>query len=629
MKQYGKLSIDIDTANYTTVSDGICTWTEDKTYAPSIQILIDGELKTHYFTEATRIEKKTIDNALYLGYSIVYSCFQFDKKLSFSTAYLIEKSRGTFCFTLLPMEDGECQIDKICWPVPFEFRKNTSSWYAVLNLGQGSLVENGLNQEIIPASRWELDSGYCFSRNSYMPWYGLVKGNNGLFAMFVDSYDCGLEYIHPMGGCTTVIPSFLSELGRIGYQREMRVHLLNNCDYNDFCKIFRNHLIETGQLILLQEKIAKNPSINSLIGTSLIHLDILHNYSSDSFDWQKGKVRYNKYWTTFSKRGKEIEKLARMGLRSAYIHLDGWTRMGYDNQHPDTFPPNAEAGGLKSFQDLIKKIHALGYSVGIHDQYRDFYLNAPSYTPEMSIINKKKEKPICSLWEGGKQEFLCTRFSEEFVHRNFDLYQKAGLEIDGAYLDVFSCVILDECYSKEHPMTRTQCKESRCRCFADVRARKMLVQSEEGVAWAIPHLDFVHHMPYIQELSPNQDTLCGDPTGKFLGVPIPLSTLVFHDSIVVPWTNEAKDCEGGAPAPLMAMIHGGIPYVYPECDEEYIKLANIAMDLHRKVAYCEMVSHTYLDEKRTIHQSVFSNGIIVVVDVSTGNFAIKDSFDEN
>jgi hypothetical protein len=79
----------------------------------------------------------------------------------------------------------------------------------------------------------------------------------------------------------------------------------------------------------------------------------------------------------------------------------------------------------------------------------------------------------------------------------------------------------------------------------------------------------------------------------------------------------------------MAMIHGGIPYVYPSSDSEYIKLANIAMELHQKVAYSEMVRHTYLDEQRTIHQSVFSNGITVLVNVHTGCYEIMDTFNEN
>lgn len=625
MIQFDRWSVSLDTANLVTIFDGVCSWTEDRSYSPSIVTFENGTFQRHSFSEATQIANTNVDDALYLGFCITYSSFGFDEKLSFSTSYLIEKTRGTFCFVLSPLSEGDCQIDKIYWPVPFEFNKQDKNWYSVLTLGQGSLVENGLDQEIIPSRRWELDSGYCFSRNSYMPWYGLVKERHGLIAMFLDSYDCGLEYVHPAGGCTTVIPSFLSELGSIGYRREMRVQLLEDCDYNDFCKIYRNHLKQSGELVLLQEKIARNPAVASLVGTALVHLDALHNYSSDSFDWQHGNIKQKKFWTTFAERSEDIEALHKMGLKSAYLHLDGWTRLGYDNQHPDTFPPNKEAGGVEGLKDLIRRTHACGYGFGIHDQYRDYFLDAPSYNSGMSIVNKQGQRVLCSLWEGGKQEFLCTRFSEEFVNRNFDLYQGAGLDLDGAYLDVFSCVVLDECYSKEHPMTRTQCKEARCRCFANVRSRMMAVQSEEGVAWAIPHLDFVHHMPYMQELRPNPDTWCGDPIGKTLGVPVPLSALVYHDSLVVPWTNEAKDCKGGAIAPLMAMIHGGIPYVYPDSDDGYIKLANIAIDLHRRVAFSEMVSHTYLDEDRTIHQTVFANGVTVVVDTSKGQYSIKDS----
>ena len=62
-----------------------------------------------------------------------------------------------------------------------------------------------------------------------------------------------------------------------------------------------------------------------------------------------------------------------------FVHIDGWIKEGYDNQHPDTMPPCENAGGIEGMLRLKKTIQDAGYQFAVHDQYRDYYVDAPSY----------------------------------------------------------------------------------------------------------------------------------------------------------------------------------------------------------------------------------------------------------
>ena len=74
-----------------------------------------------------------------------------------------------------------------------------------------------------------------------------------------------------------------------------------------------------------------------------------------------------------------MRELHELGVEKLYLHLDGWAQPGYDNQHPDYTPACAEAGVWEGMKSLADTMQELGYMFGIHDQYRDYYLTAPSF----------------------------------------------------------------------------------------------------------------------------------------------------------------------------------------------------------------------------------------------------------
>lgn len=626
MINFNKLSFDFNDS-YLILRNNKNIWIENTLEKQSITFYKkDTGLIVKNFNEASNMQEEKFDNELFIGLRRTYSGYSGFEDFSFSISVAIEKQRETFLLSVEPScEMGKC-LRVIKWPAPFIFNKKGKQNYAVMNICQGSLLINGSPSEIVLRDRWDLESGYNFTRSNYMPWYGLVRENETLMAQYLDPFDTGFDCEKLSGDCAKVFHLVHSQLGNLNYCRRLRIDLLIDADYNILAKKYRNFLIENGNFISLKEKIIKNKNLKKLIGSCLIHTNIYSKYSPESFDFIHKNITEKEKVVPFSKRAEQIQRLSKLGIEKAYLHLDGWTKEGYDNQHPDTFPPTEKAGGLKEMQSLIDITHSCGFLFGIHDQYRDLYLDAPSYNKEFSIVNYTGKRYYCSLWAGGPHEALNPIFSLDFVKRNFDLYKKNSLELDGAYLDVFSVIALDESYSKNYPLTRENCAKYRSLCFEDLRNRDLLVQSEEGTSWAIPHLDFTHHMPYWMITSKDENQMIGKIEDEAIGIPVPISSLVFHDSIITPWTNDNKNWKSCSNASLMAIIHGGIPYLEIDEEENMIIQVKKAMKFHSLIAFEELLKHEYLDDDFTIHHSVFTSGYECIVDTQNNTFKIfKDS----
>ncbi|WP_113676067.1 DUF5696 domain-containing protein [Vallitalea guaymasensis] len=306
-----------------------------------------------------------------------------------------------------------------------------------------------------------------------------------------------------------------------------------------------------------------------------------------------------------------------MGIDKAYVHLDGWGKMGYDNQHPDVLPPCEKAGGYKGMKELSDTCKSLDYIFATHDNYRDYYFDAETFDENQAVLNENGNVDMEATWAGGKQTYLCTTFAPYYVKRNFELLKNNGIELKGSYIDVFSVVELDECFHEEHKMSKKDCMDKRTECFNYVSSEGILTSSEEGCDWAIPHMNLVHHAPHA--LYPNIDT------GRSRGIPVPLLNLVYHECIIIPWTLSKGGW--GIPVPqdgfLYALLNGGVGYLSIEADKEEIERNKIVCQLSDRVAMCEMVvSHEFLDETCNKQKTVFSDGTFVEVDFDNDQYKI-------
>lgn len=605
-------------------NDAEWNWRED--FVPTLEC----DEGIFSFTDARSVSHELFQNGIGTG---IRSCFEgFEangtvRPYSFETLIWIEAVSGDIRFEWLPLCEEGLSIKKVRWPGEMSFEKASRSWYSVLNHQQGLLVPND----------WEtaLDhvvfNGFFETAGAYMPWFGQVKDREGYIAICETPWNAGYTAEHPAGGPYSHVGIYYEpSLGKMDYRRVLRYTLLSDCDYNDLCKVYRAYVRETGHLRTLAEKAAQNPSVDRLIGCSFVHTGIKTVVQPDSDFFDPENPEKNNHCTPFSKRTEEIKLLHNMGVEKLYLHLDGWAQPGYDNCHPDYSPACIEAGGWEGMKELADTMHECGYLFGIHDQYRDFYKSAKSFDENYACRLTDGTIPEHHRWAGGPQSYLCATQAPYYLKRNFAALFENGIELDGAYLDVFTCNEGDECTNPEHRMTRRECYEYRRQCFSWLLAHGILSSSEEVSDWAIPSLVFCHYAPY--------SFMMKRPGLPKDGIPVPLFNLVYHDCVIEPWMmDKASENDDYM---LYALLNGGAPYLlrdaaYLNTDgsfegdellalEEMIRRSKTVSALHEKIAKCEMVRHRMNPENWWIQETEFSDGTKVKVDFKNQTYEISE-----
>ena len=497
----------------------------------------------------------------------------------------------------------------ISWPRSIELG-NAATDLTVIPRMQGMLLPGNWPQAI---SAEDLVNSRAF----YLPWWGQIHDGRGVQTILETTSDAGGRYVHPAGGPTSVEPVWFASLGQFGHLRTIRYVFDDAATYVTMAKRFRRFVRERGEFVSLKEKLARNPALDEVIGKPVVHLGAMYHFVREAGLFNKERIEANHSLNTFDQLADGLRELKAKGIANAYVHLDGWGFYGYDNGHPDVMPVGQEQGGwggLKRFADTCEE---LGYLFAVHDQYRDFYLNAVSFDERRTVTRLDGSRDEHSIWCGGPQTILSARFAPEYVRRNHDLFAAHGVKVRGAYLDVFSVVPLEENKKSGHPMTRAECAEYRRDCFDLLRARGYVVSSEEPTDYLVRSLDLVHHGPY--STSPN---IGG---GAATGIPVPLFNLVYHDSLLLPWDmgeDGGWGIPGGDAGRLHCLLNAGLPYVHPGATSKLISRVQEAAELARRCGTLEMVSHEFLDDTHRLQRTTFSDGTTVTVNFATKEYSI-------
>ena len=590
------------------------TWRSEKMYQPHFYV----NDKKIYFHQAGKLEHFSWNTGVGCGIRSVFSGFHLSGKedtLSFQTVIWIEYATEDIFFELNPLTESEQCIGNFYWPGQMEFRKKTSDWYTVITNRQGLLIPNDWKYD---AGKIVFDGQMC-SAGAFMPWFGQVRCGAAYIGIVCDPWDAGYQVEHPeQSDYCHVSVRWLPSLGKLSYKRTIKYRFLKNADYNDLCKVYRAYAKENALLVTLKEKAAKNPVVDKFIGSAIVHTGIKTHVSPDSFYYDKEHPEKNDEVIPFAVREAQMRKLKEHGLEKVYLHLDGWGNPGYDNQHPDYLPACEEAGGWEGMRSLSECMKEMNYTFAIHDQYRDYYFDAKTYDPEFSMISPEGKKPDFCRWAGGWQTYICASQSPLYLRRNFTELFRQGIQLEGTYLDVFTCNEPDECAHPWHTMTRKECLEYRKKCFDFLNANEIIASSEETIDWAVPSLVTAHYSPY---------SFMVEEKGSTLGVSVPLFNLVYHDCMVVPWMMDADQPEGDYM--LYALLNGGAAYLNCEAEgkelEKEIERYRTVAQLQEKVAYSEMVRHEFLDGNYKKQRTVFADGTEVTVDLEAGTYQIHQN----
>lgn len=594
------ITLKADSLGYFTVTAGGRVWAQDRAFRPSVRTM-QGEL---FFDQATIVKAGPYQTGLGQGYQIRYEGFDWEGT-AFETLLWIEAATGHLhCeFVALSLKD----VVEVCWPAPMVADEPGS--YAVLNHLQGYLLPTDWPEEgpKLPFN------GQMSSCGAYMPWFGQVSPGGGYLCQVREPWDSAYDCRHPAGGPTRLSVRHLPSLGRMEGQRRLRyVFTPAGSDYVSLCKVYRGIAEEEGLAVPLRAKGARCQGLDRLIGASVLHLGIKTHISPDSAYYNKEQPEQNDSLHSFQERADLVEQLTEAGAPRMYLHLDGWGEPGYDNQHPDYLPACEAAGGWAGLKALMHTCRRHGHLFGLHDQYRDYYLDAPTHDPDSAVTLADGTVFQMARWAGGRQHYLCSALAPNYVRRNYAEIFRQGLDIDCVYLDVFTCNEPDECINPRHRVTRRESLAYRLQCFDYMLAHGVLPSSEEAADWALPSVVFCHWAPYAK-----------------VGIPVPLFNLVYHDCLLIPWMmgHGAWGTPEGDLGFLHALLNAGMGYVDESLEgealQQHLARLKVVAALQQRLAHEQMTGHRFLSEDRRIQQTSFSDGTTVTVNFDQESYDIQ------
>jgi hypothetical protein len=524
--------------------------------------------------------------------------------------------------------EGAAKVRQLDWPTALDARAVD---YTVLSNGRGNLLPRNWPKEyfpirtitpagkIAPTDSSDVQSNVIESWS--MSWWGFQKGKTAMMVIVETPNDAAYQFLHPAGGPTVIGPRWRATLGKFGYPRTSRMCFFDNGNYVDLAKRYRRYVMDTGLFVSLNEKIARTPGVRDLIGAPQTRVSILRNLKQDSDRYDTKDPSKNYSLTTFDERARQLRELKAKGVDHLLVMVSGWPHMGYDHQHPDPFPPPVEAGGWEGMKRLMDTCRELGYQFVLHDQYRDYYVDAPSYDPQFAIHEEDTSSPPKAFagtrfgetkqgyipfmrhWDGGTQSFLNARFMLGHLLKNYELLFAHGIRPEGIYIDVVGYVPPDEDFNPEHPTTRADAMAGQAALLNWSRRNLGVVATEAGSDWVVPFVD-----------TANQSG------GNGKTIPVPLYNLVYHDAIIISYGfRDHKSL-------LQGLLGGGVPEMpvaLNSLDEKSRSLMQQMLALNKRVGLLEMTSHEFLDGNYRKERTTFSDGTTVTVDWDAGIATVK------
>ncbi len=566
-----------------------------------------------------------------------YSDFYFEgEKLPFAlvcTAEVIDDN--AVVFSLKSENETDYDIQGVYFPAPFNSKTKGKNSYHIDPMRQGFILPDYYLKNFFATRYYTGVKRPINAADCYMPVWGRVCDGHTFTAIVETPYDASFysSYGKRMAFVNSIY--WQTSLGKMSYERRIRYIFHDNGDYNTVAKDYRSYLFERNQLVTLDEKIEKNPNIRNIIGVPVLHHKIFSKINEKSQFYDK-KGSNEILCATFYERAEQMKRLKDLGLDKLYIHTDGWGKDGYDNNHPYILPPCEEAGGWDGFRKLSEVCRELGYVFALHDQYRDYYYDSPVFDKNKAVTNIDGSNPYCSIWDGGEHSYLCSVFALDAVKKTYTELEEHGIDVQGAYLDVFAIMQGDECFHEEHRITREESMKYRADCFDYLNDKGLVVSSEEPGMQLLNHLALVHHGPHA--LRPQEN-------GKPIGIPIPFGNLVYHDCIIVPWNwFNNWGIPKGEDGDLYGALNAGIPYIHPygnslrkigtdnrTADIEMMNDEQLKKELERIKPLCElqaklynkeMVKHEFLGSYRK-QKAIYSDGTTVVIDLDRNTYTIN------
>ncbi|MCL2832020.1 MAG: glycoside hydrolase [Treponema sp.] len=592
-----------------------------------------------------------------------HNCDELNVEFNGATGKFVSDEKFSCFFRILPKDKGfelrlesvETELEFISLEYPahtINVKSGSEQGYTVIPVKQGVIVPsrldtgymrymNNLWRNICDIEKYlEFDSGPL-----NMPWFGAHKGESSIFIYSDTPTDMSLHVVcnsvvndsgyvvsarhceNPGTRMSSLSPIFESSMGKLGYPRSVYIQFLNG-GYVEMAKLYLEFAKKNGRYVSLREKIIRNPMIEKMIGAPDIKIYIYTNRINEPYlrAWCEPVLDgYSCVHTTFKQVSDFLDKLKADGIDNALILLGGWNRAGYDNGHVDMWPPAEGAGGAEDLKKLSLKARSLGYILSLHDNYQDYYLNAPSYNEECLVKKSDGSVQTGGIWDGGQCRIICSHEALDLARSNVDKVQN-GTEITSYYLDTTIAAKLYECHDKNHPQTRIDDKQSRYTLLTDLQKLGLIVGTEGGNDWAVPVCTYFEGLP-----GSGTGTNAGVEASGF-GISAPLFYLVYHDSVICYWQHGQPYGREDHINHMLFDLLNAQPSSWSIIYEQFGDMEPLILDayrllgrFHTKTAHCQMVNHEYLKKDFTVQKTVFSDGSEVIVNFDILSFSLGDN----
>jgi hypothetical protein len=538
--------------------------------------------------------------------------------------------------------------------------------YYVVPFRMGVLVpvegENPFSRRLIPYtifSGWPGHEGPGYS----MAMFGAVKNGSALLATWEDLYtdilyDYTTEPAQQLKASLAFYQSSpvlgLPPLGRGGYSewsRVLRLQPLGHGSYVEIAKAYRTIARGRGFLKPFSEKVRQNPSVEQLFGAADFKPFVFSTRVPNT-PWNPGNKEGVSIGYQFSDCAAFAEHMKNdLGIDRAMLVLAGWNHRGYDRQWPDILPAAPEIGGNEGLIDCSRRVQALGWRFGLHDNYRDMYKDAPSWNE--GWIAKKPDQSLQEgyVWNGGQAYLACSHQALEIAARPQNLPGVKRLFAPNLYfIDTTFASPPYACFDPRHPVSLAGDVQNKIRLSEYARTLFGLFGSEEGKEWAVPHADYFEGLLWHKVLS----RASGSPQAEMPAsrTVIPLFELVYGDSISIYchqdgrarpddpalildhilyaempvyyfggpryWTDARRDFR---PAPgsqdRLVFARGG---QFGLIDQFIKNTYEVLSPLNRVTALLPMTDHRFLTSDRQVENTRFGEEVTITVNYGSQDF---------
>ncbi len=437
-------------------------------------------------------------------------------------------------------------------------------------------------------------SGIC------MAFWGVTDGSQGYSAIIETPNDAAIR-IQRLDGRLVIAPEWDSQKGQFGYPRELRYTFFDKGGHVAIAKRYRKYAQHIGLFKTLAQKRRQNPNVDLLIGAVNV------------WNWDADPVEL-------------VKEMQAAGIKHIL-----WSRGGSPEQLRALNKMKVLTSRYDIYQDVMDPAN-FRFLRGVHPDWptaawpKDIMLRADgSWAHGWGVRGANGKWFYCGV--------LCDSRALGYARKRIPA-DLATHPYKCRFIETTTASPWRECYSTNHPMTRTDSRNWRMRLLDCVsREFKLVTGSETGIDAAVPYVDYFEGMlslaPYrVPDSGRNMQRIWDTPpplVAKFqLGQAyrIPLWELVYHDCVVAQWY--WGDYNNKLPTlwdkrDLFNVLYGTPPMfmfnarLWKSEKDRFVQSYRNTCPYVRAAGYSEMTDHRFLTPDRNVQQTVFSNGMKVTV----------------